>query len=514
MSKIVVKHSRIEINNYEIGDCYKLEKFFTLYDPVTHSYFVKGIEYDEKRKVLILPRGLDISWLEYTLNGDVKVDTKYDEFEYISEPIMIKNLPRDEEQKEALRFILGKGEYTSNTKKSQLSVNLNTGKGKTYVTVTAISYWLVRSMVIASTKGIISQWKDRILEYTDIKPREIYIIEGSNSIERLFNRDISEYKIFLASHNTLKSYGDKNGWDKIEELFKYLKIGIKVYDEAHQNFDNILKIDFHTNTYKNLYLTATPKRSDRNEDVIYQLAFKNTPKIDLFKEDKDPHTQYVAMHFNSKPSPMVISKCKNQFGFNRLYYTDWVIENERFLDFAYVLMDKVFNLTKDGTKALIYIGTNKAIGKFYEFLTEMFPRYKNDIGIYTSMIPDEYKEEQLEKRIILSTTKSCGAAMDIRGLKVTVVLAEPFRSEVLTRQTLGRTRADNTIYIDCVDNGFFYTKSYFNTKKPIFNKYATKCTNIFMTDIEISDRIKVIEESYKLLCPVKRLICPVKRLEV
>lgn len=512
MSKIVVKHTRIEINNYEIGDCPKLEYFFTIFDPITHTYYFKGIEYDEKRKVLILPRGLDITWLEYTLNGEAILDKNHDEFEYVSGSIMIKNLPRDDEQKEALRFILGKAEYSSNSSKSQLSVNLNTGKGKTYVTVTAISYWLVRSIVIASTKGIISQWKDRILEYTDIKPREIYIIEGSNSIDRLFARDISEYKIFLASHATLKSYGDKNGWEKITELFKYLKIGIKVYDEAHQNFDNILRIDFHTNTYKNLYLTATPKRSDKGEDQIYQLAFKNIPKIDLFKEDKDPHTQYVAMHFNSKPSPTIISKCKNKFGFNRLFYTDWVIENEHFLNFSYVLMDKVFNITKDGTKALIYIGTNKAISKFYDFLCEMFPKYKNDIGIYTSIIPDDHKEEQLNKRIILSTTKSCGAAMDIYGLKVTVVLAEPFRSEVLTRQTLGRTRSDNTIYIDCVDDGFFYTKSYFNSKKPIFNKYATKCTNIIMTDIEISERIKTIENSYKLICPVKKLVNPIKRL--
>lgn len=505
MSKIVVKHSRIEINNYEMGDCSRLEYFFTIFDPVTHSYYYKGLEYDEKKKILILPRGLDISWLEYVLDAEAKLDSKYDEFEYLSEPIMIKKAPRDAEQKEALRFILGKGEYHTNSTKSQLGLNLTTGKGKTYVTVTSISYWLVRSMVIVHSIEIIRQWKDRILEYTDIKPREIYIIEGSSSIDKLFNRDVSQYKIFLASHGTLKSYGDRFGWDKITELFKYLKIGIKVYDEAHRNFDNLLKIDFYTNTYKNLYLTATPKRSAQNEDQIYQLAFKNMPKIDLFNEDTDPHTQYMAIHFNSKPSPDVISACKNKFGFNRAYYTNWVIDNENFLNFAYVIMDKVFNLTKDGTKALIYIGTNEAVKKFYDYLCDMYPKYKNDIGIYTSIVPKDIKKEQLEKRIILSNTKSCGEAMDIYGLKVTVLLAEPFKSDVLTIQTLGRTRGDNTFYIDCIDDGFFYTKSYFNSKKPIFNKYATKCTNIVMSKSEIEDRVKDIDKKTKLICPVRRL---------
>lgn len=505
MNKIIVKHSRIEINNYEMGDCPRLEYFFTIYNPLTHSYYYKGLEYNQEKKLLILPRGLDIGWLEHALNADAAIDTKYDKFEYLSEPVMIKKTPRDDEQKEALRFILGKAEYHSNSSKSQLGVNLNTGKGKTYVTVTAISYWLVRSIVIASNKGVIIQWKDRILEYTDIKSREIYIIEGSASIDKLYNKDLSQYKIFLALHGTLKSYGDKNGWDKIGELFKYLKIGIKVYDEAHQNFDNILRIDFHTNTYKNLYLTATPKRSAQNEDQIYQLAFKNMPKIDLFNEDEDPHTEYIAMHFNSNPSPEIISKCKNKFGFNRLYYVDWVIDNLNFLNFAYVLMNKVFSLTEDGTKALIYIGTNNAIKIFYSYLCEMYPEYKNDIGIYTSIVPEDIKEDQLNKRIILSTTKSCGAAMDIHGLKVTVVLAEPFKSPVITQQTLGRTRANNTFYIDCVDDGFFYTKSYFNSKKSIFNKYATKCTNIFMDQKEIDRRIEEILKP-KLICPVKRIV--------
>ena len=169
-------------------------------------------------------------------------------------------------------------------------------------------------------------------------------------------------------------------------------------------------------------------------------------------------------------------------------------------------MSQCYYEFKNGTKALIYIGTNKAIGKFYDFLVGAFPQYKHQIGIYTSIVPDDQKEDMLNKRIILSTTKSCGAGMDIHGLKVSVVLAEPFRSEVLTRQTLGRTRANNTLYIDCIDDGFFYCKSYFNSKKPIFSKYATKCTNIAtMNDFEIQDRIKTIDEKPKLFCPVRRL---------
>ena len=60
----------------------------------------------------------------------------------------------------------------------------------------------------------------------------------------------------------------------------------------------------------------------------------------------------------------------------------------------------------------------------------------------------------------MTTTKSAGAGEDIPGLKYSVVLAEPFRSEVLARQTLGRTRDPNTTYIELVDIGF---KQYLHT---------------------------------------------------
>ena len=100
-----------------------------------------------------------------------------------------------------------------------------------------------------------------------------------------------------------------------------------------------------------------------------------------------------------------------------------------------------------------------------------YPELYNDIGIYTSI--SENKQEDKNKKYILTTTKSAGAGEDIPHLKYSVVLAEPFKSEVLARQTLGRTRDPNTIYIELVDVGFKQLVSYFNAKRPVFSKYAS-----------------------------------------
>jgi hypothetical protein len=78
--------------------------------------------------------------------------------------------------------------------------------------------------------------------------------------------------------------------------------------------------------------------------------------------------------------------------------------------------------------------------------------------------------------------------MDIKGLKATILLAEPFGSEVLARQTLGRTRDDNTYYIEIVDTGFNAIRNYYFKKLKIFNKYATQCSNIILNDFTLNEK--------------------------
>ena len=487
MDKIILKQTHIEINDYRLGES-KLDSIFSIYDRITHSLYFKGIDYNEETKTLYLPRGIDIYYLENLFSEKAVVDRKYDEFDY-TEPIKIKYLPRDEVQKEALKYMLGESvNYRKNKECSQLSVNLNTGRGKTYCSIATSAFLNIRSIIITSSINWLEQWRDCILEYTDTKEKEIYMLTGSASIFRLLQKDMSQYKFILASHATLKSYGDKHGYDKISELFKYMRVGLKFYDESHLHFDNMCKLDFYTNTYKTYYVTATPKRSNEDEDRIFQLYFKNIPSIDLFDEDNDPHTNYISIKYNSRPTPQQISDCKNQYGLDRNRYTNYIVYQENFYKILHLVLDIVL---KSEGKTLIYIGTNSAIQVVYEWILNNYPEFYNNIGIYTSIIT-ENKEEQLEKKLILSTTKSCGAAVDIKGLKNTVVLAEPFKSEVLARQTLGRTRADNTNYFEIVDTGFVQINKYYQYKKPVFEKYACSCNEIVLKDRELDARVSVL----------------------
>ena len=214
MDKIVLKHSHIQINNYELGDCPNLEYIFSIWDPLYHTSFPKGIEYNKETKQLRLPRGIDISYLKNMFICEPVVDKNPDPYT-MTDPIPIKYLVKDERQAEILKFILGKDNYKYTLSKSQLSVNSSTGSGKTFITIASICFSGARTIIITNSLNWLDQWKSRIMEYTPLTENQIYMIVGNGSINKILCRNPLDYQIFFLSYYTIKFYGDKNGWDKV-----------------------------------------------------------------------------------------------------------------------------------------------------------------------------------------------------------------------------------------------------------------------------------------------------------
>ena len=492
--KIVVTNSAIIINNYQMGDNEKLEQTFSVWDPLTHKLIPFGMHYDPINEQLYLPRGIDIWWVRNCFDEKYYHRENCHEYNKI-ENIEIKYRPRDEQQVQALQFMCGVNEYEENLDFTQLSVNLNTGKGKTYCSIATIAFFKIKSMIITASNSLLSQWKDEIIKYTNLKEKDVIQIKGSDNINMIlsgYSQKANNASIYLCSHGTLKSFGDSYGWDKVYELFKYLGIGLKFFDEAHTNFDNMLMIDYHTNVWKTYYVTATPGRSNFKENRIYKVSLKNVPYIDLFDEKNDPHTSYIAIKWNSRPTPMDISKCKNQYGLDRMKYIDFITRNPEFYKMMRVIMELVI---KCNGRVLMYIGTNEGILRVYHWIGTNYPEFLGDIGIFSSLVPNDQKLEEKKKKLLLSTTKSAGLGEHIEGLKMTILLAEPFKSEIIARQTLGRTRDDNTMYIELVDMGFRYIRKFYYNKLPVFNKYASDVSDTTIESYELNKRYQDIIKS-------------------
>lgn len=503
--KIEVRNTCIIINDYDMGDSPQLEQVFSIFNPVTHRMEKFGMYYDEVNRKLYIPSGLDIWKIRSYFNE--KYYNRVSEHPYQTiDNIRIKFMPRDEQQQEALRFMCGVNEYSDNAYLSQLSVNLNTGKGKTYCSIATICFFKIKTIIITGSNTLLTQWSEEFLKYTNLREDEIMHISGSDTVNMILqgkSKKAENAKVYLCSHGTLRSFGDTYGWDNVYELFRYLGIGIKIFDEAHTNFLNMLMIDFYTNVYKTYYVTATPGRSNWRENRIFQLSIKNVPSIDLFDENNDPHTQYVAIKWNSKPSPQVISACRNrQYGLDRMKYVDYITKQPSFYAMLRIIMDLVI---KCKGRVLFYIGTNEGILRVYKWMSQNYPEFLGDIGIFTSLLSKEEKMKEKKKKLLLSTTKSAGLGEHIQGLKMTIVLAEPFKSEIITRQTLGRTRDPDTMYIELVDMGFKYLRKYYFDKLPVFNKYATDVSDTVIESYELEKRSEAIikkRRSYRE-CPIE-----------
>ena len=482
MNKLEFYRTHMIINDYNIGDCVKLEDCFRVYDPITHSYYCNGMDYNKETKQLRVPRGIDTFFVEnLTQTRGVDRSDVFDDFGTFK-PLGLKYMPRDDKQVETLQFMCGEGKYHRNKYLPQLSVNLATGKGKTYCSVATASYFGIRTIIITYSTKWLTQWKDCIIEYTNISKDRICMINGSSKIKRLMNNGC-DYDFLLVTHSTLTSYAKNNGgYESIGQLFKELKIGIKMYDEAHLCTESMYMIDFYTYTFKTYYITATPMRSNENENMIYQYYMKNVPKIDLFDENEDPHTHYIAIKYNSKPPIEVIGNCRNKYGLDRNKYTNYIVTNPNFYKILTIIMDHIM---KHGGKTLMYIGTIEAMEIVYNWIITNYPQFAYNICMLNGYTED--KNIVNSNMIILSTTKSAGAAVDIKHLKRTVVLAEVFKSEVIARQSLGRTRDNNTEYIEVVDKGFKMIVNWFNYKKPVFSKYALSCKVINLTDRQLNE---------------------------
>lgn len=492
MSKITVKNSCIVINDYHMGDSQALENNFKVYNPLTHKMDILGMYYDEINNKLYIPRGLDIWKIKSYFNEKYHDVANYNPYKEMKN-VLIKYTPRDDQQKEALRFMIGVNEYEDNQYLPQLSVNLPTGKGKTYCSIATMCYLKIKSIVITGSNTLLTQWKENIKEYTNLKESDIMFISGSPMMNMILagkSKKANDAQIFLCTHGTIRSFCETYGWDKLNQIFILLGIGLKFIDEAHTNFANMLMIDFFTNVYKSYYVTATPARSDWHENRIYQLSIKNIPGIDLFNVDIDPHTNYIAIKYNSKPTAMDVSRCRNMYGLDRNKYIDYVTKQPNFYKMLTIIMDMVI---KCKGRALFYIGTNEALLRVYNWIGKNYPEFINEIGIYTSLLDKSAKLKEKDKKLLLSTTKSAGLGEHINGLKMTIVLAEPFKSDVIARQSLGRTRDPNTTYIELVDLGFKQVRNFYYAKLPVFNKYALSVSDTTIDQYELDRRSEMLQ---------------------
>ena len=472
--KISSGNTSISIQPYKIGDFPSLEYRLSVYDNVYHRIEFIGLDYDPKRKILYLPNSINKKKIEnnYKTKNLILEDMKLDPKTKIK--FNLKCPPKDDLQIKTIDFLVCRGNYTGNMFYPKLMLSLDTGSGKTYCVLNAISQIGLKTAVILPNYTLIERWVKEIKKVTDIKEDEVYIISGQNSLKKIKSKT-KDKKIILISHSTINRFGTDYGWDKVHKLFKLMKIGIKVYDEAHMQFKNIIKIDLHTNTYKTFYLTATAGRSILKENIIFNSVFSNVPSLVSYtKSREENHIDMIIIKYNSNPTYNERTLCKTIKGFSASKFMKYNMGSGR-LHFERALEIVMNTILTNKTKGrvLILLGTVNMIYHIKCFLEQSYPILKGQIGIYCHDVSKKEKEDTFNnKYIMLSTYKSLGTGSDIVGLKY-VVMTEPYSSKLIAKQCPGRLR-EHGWYFELVDSGFNDCVRQFESRKKILIKKSNK----------------------------------------
>lgn len=468
--KIVVKHSHIEVNDYDIGDSIKVERSLSKWK---WEYIAIAFAYSKIDRILYVPRGIDISFLEREFDTVAHYDMYNNHFDQVD--FFMKNPPLDDMQRKVISYLAGKGSFEYTYKKSQLMVDLMTGKGKTYCTLAAISLHKSRSAIFCHDEDKIKEWKDDILEHTYVEESDIYIIQGKKSILKMLKPGFKLPKIYLISHRTLSTYS-KTDAELLTELFVKMRIGIKVFDEAHKEFYSMIKIDLFTNTKRTFYLTASPDRSDHLESAVYKLYFKNVifyGNADLITSD-DIYAIGVFINMDTKPSIVDITNCQTKQGFSAPTYSKQIFSGKP-RDTIINTLKKAFEIAESNVdpRIAIYITSIDAIDTMKLWLIEDFGIDESDIGRYHSKVPKAEKERaKNECKYILTTISSLGTGKNIPGL-TTIIDTEAFSSNNTARQLPGRLRnikGKKLYYIKLVNTGYRKFMNQVKSVKPVFKK--------------------------------------------
>lgn len=481
MKEIIYFNTHIEVTEYECGNYQSIQKLTSYYDTVTHQFV--PIAYLFYNEIMYLPRGLGHNVLQKAFPDHMSIWIKEkDKHEKILVGTM-KNEPRDHLQEKAIDFLDSKGKYKKGLYFSQFGLNLDTGSGKTFCMVNSIVNQRMKAIIIVHQDKIKKQWYETLVNMTSIPEDDIIDIHGSAVMESILNGTNSA-SVYLVNHQTLSSFARLYGYDKLREFFKELKVGIKVYDEAHKFFTNTLIIDFFSNTYRTYYLTATFDRSNPKEQPIYKRAFAEMYR---FEEDKEideaklKHQKFVIVSFRSRPQAGDIYKIQTNYGFSSYNYIDYEL-NEENNTLLRTLVKIIKMNTKIGGKSLIIspkIESCEVIKRYVEDYVD------KEVSVLHSKKTSNENISALTSDIISTTFKSSGTGVDIKGLQCIYNL-EPLGSKTNADQLRGRLRPykdnEDTYIFHFVDLSVPQTQEFLMRILPTMKRKCKEIINLTIND--------------------------------
>jgi superfamily II DNA or RNA helicase len=473
--KLDIFNTHMELYPYAKDDYRVIEDMYTSFDK--HSQKEVPCGYLIENGKLYLPRGTSVSKIEHIVGVEANYIQNSDEIEKMSNQFKSLYDPRNKLQEDSVKFLTKEGGH-------QLGLNLQTGFGKTFCVAYASTELNEKTIVISPNEGLKSQWISTYHKMFNYRPKNLMNIAGSNIINAIMEDMVDPADVYFVNHATLRNYMTNFSGYALHKFFKKIAVGIKVYDEAHMEFGNILLIDNFSNTNRTWYLTATFDRSDKTESVCFKRAFSMVITFGELESQEvmEKHVIYHVVNINSRPTPKNRGKVMNYRGLTAASYGKYAfLDDENQTAYAAILniLEKIKEL--EG-KTLIFVPLIDAVDLVVKKLKADHP--EKSVAAYHSKTSKDEKESAIKKDIIVTTIKSCGTGRDIPGLR-SIICLDPVASRVIAQQMIGRLRpyaeGKMTFFFDIVDVAFAPLNWWFKSR---FKKIETLVKQVVYLNLD------------------------------
>ena len=462
--RLSINRSAYYIHNYNLGDSPSLERALSVYDFISRKYTHHGFIYDEKNKILKIPSGLDIDILLGKLCSDgiaiTNIENKSGEFieSRRANKLKCSAQPRDKFQEEAIEFIVA--ENASDSKRKQRLVTLDTGFGKTVCAIISVIKMKMPAIIISL--NLSDQWIERLKAFTDGElDKDIFYLKSWNDIDKLVNMKHPPMGSFYVIGLDAMIAALRDDGEKLHKFYEKFGIGVQIFDESHLHFLKIINVLVNTSVERILFLSATPSRSERSQDLLYRRLF--TQNIPSYGEDTHTINKYniISVKYRTKPSFFDNYRVQPRRGVHAVAYFKYMFKYPKRY---YILIDiiryftlRIFKIHEfdKNKKVIIYIQNLKGIKLVKDILEKNLPEidgFKPTVGDYSGNVDKKDRHIQLKNNIIL-TTYANNAGLDIDGL-IMIINLIPMSSEILLKQIRGRLRDKKGYYVDACDIGF------------------------------------------------------------
>lgn len=329
--------------------------------------------------------------------------------------------------------------------------NLQTGRGKTLIALTAMSRLGVRT-AINLRGGYVDRWIPDLKEFFNLGKGELLVIRGRDALLSLINMavskdpDLDRVKVIIFTSKTIYNYIKEFDLDpnnfiyqvRPENLYEVLGVGLKIVDELHEDYHLNFKSDIYSNVANGIYLSATLDTKDPFRNRMYNIAH---PPDTWLAAEYDAYVEVRAKNYTMVDLDSVRTTQRGDVKYSHTAYEASILENPTLREnyckiiyesFAYEFFTE--SPYEPGQKAMIFCSTVDMCNVVRDYL--LTKTVDLTVEVFVAGVPTKIL---LHSDIVVTTVESAGTAVDVKGLKV-VCLTRALDKFEKNEQIKGRLR--------------------------------------------------------------------------